>query len=187
MALNRIIFLSIIFLVFACSKESEYNQMVERELAKTMRQDSLFLGLKFGMTQKEFFNHCWELNQKKAIKEGPQSQSVEYKMSKELSKPAVMNFYPEFHDDKIYQMPVSITYEAWAPWNKNLFSDSLQLDVLKFFEKHYGKGFIKIEHPQKGIAYVKMDSNRRISIYKKNDSDVSIIFTDMLIDQKVKK
>jgi hypothetical protein len=161
--------------------------MVERELAKGNRQDSLFLGIRFGMTQKEFYGHCWELNHKELIKEGPQNLTVEYKMREELSKPAVMNFYPEFHEDKIYQMPISITYEAWAPWNKNLFSDSLQVDVLRFFEKQYGKGFIKIEHPQRGIAYVKMDSNRRISIYKKNDSDVSVLFTDMLIEQKLKK
>ena len=185
--LKKTLCLGLIFFVFGCSGESEYHQLLERELAKEVRQDSLFLGIKLGMDQREFFDHCWELNQQQIIKQGGEEILVEYKMKEGLAQPVVMKFFPEFYKDKIYQVPVSFTYEAWAPWNKSLFSDKLQLDLLRFFEKKYGKGFIKVEHPKRGIAYVKVDSNRRISIYKKNDSDVAVLFTDMIVDQELSR
>lgn len=173
----------VIIFLGACTHKSEYSKVVERELAKGTRQDSLFLGLKFGMSQKEFFNHCWELNQQNILSQGT-GLSVRYEVE-ELNQPAVMNFYPEFHEGKIYQLPISMSYVAWAPWNRNLYSDSLQVHVLKLLEEKHGKGFIKVEHPEKGIVYVKVDSNRRISIYRKNDSDIAIVYTDLLIGPPV--
>lgn len=179
------IWFCIILMVTArCGRKSGYHEMVERELAKGIREDSLFLGIQLGMTQKEFFSHCWELNHQKLVHEGPSNLTIEYKME-ELDYPATMNFYPAFHEDNIYRMPVTISYDAWAPWNKYLFADSLQLDVLKFFEKKYGKGFIKIEHPKRGAAYVKVDGNRRISIFKGNDMSVKVLYTDILVEKEI--
>lgn len=178
-------FCIILIVTTNCGRKSDYHEMVDKELAKGIREDSLFLGIQLGMTQKEFFSHCWELNQQKLIHESSGNFTVEYKME-ELNHPARMNFYPAFHDDKIYQMPVTISYDAWAPWNKHLFGDSLQLDVLKFFEKKYGEGFIKIEHPEKGAAYVKVDGNRRISIFKENDMSVKVLYTDLLVEKEIK-
>lgn len=54
-----------------------------------------------------------------------------------------MNFYPNFHDDQIFAMPVFFNYKAWAPWNKELQSDILILEVKALMEKWYGKGFKK--------------------------------------------
>ncbi len=178
--------ITITILGSGCNRPSEYHQMVERELARGVTYDTLFLGVTFGMTSKDFYAHCWDLNKKGLVKQGPQNTTVEYKVN-ELKKPATMNFYPSFYEDKIYEMPVTFTYEAWAPWNKSLFADSLQLDVLKLYEKWYGKGFLKVEHSLKGAAYVKVDGNRRISIYKgTSDKDVHVLYTDLTVDQKIK-
>lgn len=172
-------------IITGCTRQSEYHRMVETELAKGVRHDSLFLGLQLGMASKDFYAHCWELNKKGLIRQGPQNMTVEYKIN-DLKHPATMNFYPSFHEDKIYEMPVTFAYEGWAPWNKDLFADRLQLDVLKLYERWYGKGFIKIEHSQRGAAYVKVDGNRRISIYKDiNDKDVNVLYTDLKVDQKI--
>ena len=36
-------------------------------------------------------------------------------------------------------------YNAWAPWNKNLFADTLQTDVVELYKKWYGgNNFIEI-------------------------------------------
>lgn len=175
-------------LAAGCTRQSEYHQIVERELAKGVRHDSLFLGLELGMTSKEFYAHCWELNKKGLVKQGPENMTVEYKINGDLKHPATMNFYPSFHEDRIYEMPVTFAYEGWAPWNKDLFADSLQLDVLKLYENWYGTGFLKIEHPRKGAAYVKVDGNRRISIYKDiDDKTVNVLYTDLRVDEKLKK
>jgi hypothetical protein len=99
----------------------------------------------------------------------------------ELKHPAVMDFYPKFNQGKISEMPVSFKYKGWTPWNKTLSSDNLLNNVQKWFEKVYGKGFIKVKHPLHGTAYVKINGNRRITIFKENDLHIWAIFTDMTV------
>ncbi|MGB3779538.1 MAG: hypothetical protein WA960_14350 [Tunicatimonas sp.] len=164
---------------------SEYHQRVEAELATGVREDSLFLGITFGMSPKDFFAHCWELNRQGTIREGTQNMSVMREVS-ELKHPAVMNFYPDFYEDGIYEMPVTYVYKAWAPWNKKLFADSLQQDVLALYQQQYGNDFMTVDHP-KGVAYVRVDGNRRISVYKEDDSHVKVVFTDLLAERKKKE
>ena len=177
--------LGLCLLVLASACHSAYHQRVEEELATGVREDSLFLGITFGMSPKDFFAHCWELNKQGVIREGTQNMSVMYEVSS-LEHPATMNFYPEFFEEKIYEMPVTYAYKAWAPWNKELFADSLQLDVLALYRQRYGDDFLTVEHP-KGAAYVKVDGNRRISIFKENDTNVKVVFTDLLAEREKKQ
>ena len=79
-----------------------------------------FLGLYFGMPEKDFYMHCWKLNQKGLIKQGESNTTVEYQLKDELKYPAVMDFYPKFNQGKISEMPVMFKYKGWAPWNKTL-------------------------------------------------------------------
>ena len=158
--------------------------MVDKGLASGERNDSLFLGIRLGMTNKDFFAHCWELNKQQLIKQGNTNTSVEYEMA-ELKHPALMNFYPTFFENEIHEMPVMFNYKAWAPWNKELWSDSLMLDVKHLMEKWHGQGFIKMEHPEKGIRYVKVDDNRRIMIWKENDEYVKVLYTDLTKEKEM--
>ena len=174
--------LGLLLLVGTTACQSEYHQRVEEELAKGTRQDSLFLGITFGMSTKEFYAHCWELNKQGIIQQGTQNTTVMQEVDA-LTYPATMDFYPNFYEDKIYEMPVTYAYKAWAPWNRHLFADSLQQQVLTLYQQQYGKDFMKIEHPQKGVVYVKVDGNRRISIFQENDTRVKVLFTDLLINR----
>ena len=97
-----------------------------------------------------------------------------------------MDFYPDFYENEIYEMPVTYTYTAWAPWNRHLFADSLQQDVLALYQQQYGEDFMTVEHPTYGVAYVRVDGNRRISILRQGDSEVKVLFTDLLADQERK-
>ena len=110
--------------------------------------------------------------------------SVEYKLKDELKYPVTMNYYPEFTQSKISEMLVRFVYNGWAPWNKKLSSDNLEVDVLKWYEKVYGKDFIKVKHPTRGIAYVKVNGNRRITIFKEDDLHVWAVFTDMSVKRE---
>jgi hypothetical protein len=138
------------------------------------------------MDQKAFFGHCWKLNKQGLLKQGPENMTIEYKID-ELNYPARMYFYPEFHKGQIYEMPVTFQYEGWAPWNKKLSADSLQVDVLDLLKEWYGEDFMKIDHPEKGPAYVKVDGNRRISIFTTNDMKVNVLFTDLTLEEEVEK
>lgn len=187
--------LIILFMLIACSDDrsmNEYSSLVKKELAGNKRADSIFFGIHFGMTQKDFFKHCWEMNKKGIFTDGNDgagSMYVLYKLEKELKYPASMNFYPDFNDSIISKMRVSISYNGWAPWNKHLYADSLLPDVLALYKKWYsdGNSFIQLHDKVKGTIYVKVDGNRRITIGKYNDMFVKIDYSDMLVEKKIKK
>ena len=166
-------------LIFGCSPRSRYDSRLEHELASGVRYDSIFMGIYLGMPDKDFYAHCWMLNREGLIKQSPSNLAVEYELEDELNFPATMHFYPEFRQGKIVEMPVRFIYNGWAPWNKDLSVDALQSEVLKWFEQGYGDGFLKVEHPDHGMAYVKIDGNRRITIFKQDEMHVWAVFKDM--------
>ncbi len=169
-----------ILAIEGCKNTSEYSAMEARELASDLRSDSLFFGMYLGMPTKDFYTHCWELNKKGLVRQGASNTSVHYEIP-DFKEPAGMDFYPRFHDDKIIEMPLTFTYKAWSPWNKSLFADSLKLEVLDLMKEWYGDGFIEVKDPRSlsGSAWVKLDDNRRISIYNLNDSKVQVDITDL--------
>lgn len=162
-----------------CTPTVRYEKRLEHELASGIRNDSLFLGIYLGMPKKDFYMYCWKLNRQGLIKQGSNNTTVEYYLKKELKHPVYMDFYPTFTNDRISEMPVRFAYAGWAPWNKELSSSKLQLDVLNWYKKIYGYGFIKVRHPKKGTAYLKVDGNRRILIFTRDDLYVWALFTDM--------
>ena len=148
--------------------------------------DSLFLGTYLGMGKKEFYDYCWEMNRQKKFSHGPTNQSVEYHLENELENPVLMRFYPSFHEDKIYEMPVTFTYEAWAPWNKRFFGDSLLIDMVVVFKRWYGEDFKVLDHKTMGKVYYKMDGKRRINLFKRDDQYVQAVFTDLSVEKQIK-
>src|SRR5689334_17441295 len=108
---NWMLFVICLISVFACnSDDRKYDQLVKDELSRGVRKDSLFEGIKLGMTSKEFYAHCWEMNKKGLFFAGPGNMTVLYKLDKELKYPASMNFYPDFWQGKIYKMRVLFGY-----------------------------------------------------------------------------
>jgi hypothetical protein len=152
-----------------------------------IKNDSLFLGISLGMERKAFYDHCWEQNKKKLFTHGPTNGSVEYKLATEFEEPVMMRFYPTFQKDKIFEMPVTFTYEAWAPWNKRFSADSLLGDVLPVFEKWYGNDFKELQHHTMGVVYYKIDGKRRINLFKKDDQFVQAVFTDLKVEKQLKQ
>ena len=173
-------FLIFICIISGCSPKAKYDRRLKHELTSGVRYDSLFMGIYLGMPEKDFYLHCWQLNRKGLIRQGESNTTVYYKLKNQLKYPAAMDFYPKFMQGRIYEMPVKFKYIGWAPWNKNLTSDNLQHNLVKWYEKTYGKGFIEVRHPLHGTAFVKVDGNRRISIFKESDLYVWAVFTDLL-------
>ena len=188
--LRRLLFLatSIGLLILTSCSKSEYHKLVEQELASGVRQDSLFLGIYLGMTSKEFYTHCWNLHDQGIIREGIANNSVHYPID-QLKHPAAMDFYPGFANDRIVEMPVLITYDSWAPWNKDLQAPRLLEDVKAMLDSWYGPGYVEIENPGSydviGNAFVKVNGNRRISAYIMDDSRVRVDFVDLLAKQEL--
>jgi hypothetical protein len=175
-----------VLIISGCSQKTKYDRMLKHELASGVRYDSLFMGLYFGMPEKAFYTRCWVLNQRGLIRQGNRNMTVMYELKNELKYPATMDFYPEFVQGKIYEMPIRFLYNGWAPWNTKLSSDSLQVEVLKWYEKQYGEGFIEVKHPTRGLAFVKVNGNRQISIFKEDELHVWAVFTDMLLKKQMR-
>ncbi len=170
--------------------QSEYTRLVQRELASGERHDSLFLGIHFGMSAQAFYTHCWQLNLEGTIKEGSGNRSVLY-MPEGFSSPVNMNFYPIFStegDRNIWQMPVLFDYVAWALWSKDFHSDQLLPEVLALLDRWYEGEFIRMKTPDGNAeAYVKVNGNRRIIVFCKDNQYVQATFTDLLAANEVKK
>ena len=166
----------------------KYRALVDQGLAGGQRADSIFFGIHFGMSSKQFYMHCWEMNKKGLFTDGAGNTAVLYKMTKGLKYPASMNFYPEFHRDVITRMGVSFRYDGWAPWNKHMLADSLKQDVLQLYQSWYPEGnpFIAIEDKGRGTIYVKVDGNRRIIIGSYDEAHVKVDYTD-LFNEKLKE
>jgi hypothetical protein len=183
----------LLLLLFASCRQSgmdHYESLVKKELKSNKKVNDIFFGISFGMTSKDFFMHCWDLNKKGIFTDGSNNTAVLYKLNhNELNHPGELNFYPEFHEGKIYRMGARFQYPGWAPWNKNLYSDSLLTDVVNLYKKWYPSGnpFIKISDEKKGTIYVKVDGNRRIIIGRYDDQQVKADYTDLLIERKIKK
>lgn len=171
--------LIVLFLTISLSScRSEYEQMVAEEMASGIQRDSLFLGINFGMSSEEFYQHCWDLNKQHLVKQGPGNRSVEYALDQELRQQGHMYFYPEFKNDQIYEMPVVFSYDAFA-WSDKQSIDTLHEDVMILLTKWYGE-FIEVTHPEKGSVFVRVDGNRRIRAYKDpTNNKVRVNFTDL--------
>ncbi len=177
--------------LYACqhSTKDEYDSLVKKELSSNKKVNDIFWGINLGMTSKDFYVHCWNLNKKGMFRDGPGNTSVLHELeNKELKHPAEMNFYPEFKDGKIYKLWTKFRYKGWMPWNKELGSDKLLPDVVKLYRKWYpeGNSFITIQDVKRGTMYVKIDGNRQIIIGIFDDTDVKAEYTDLSVEE-VKK
>ena len=181
--------LLVVLLLVGCDDRSEYEKLVERELATGEEHNRLFLGYELGMAKEEFYDRSWALNRKELVMQGPRNQTVQYELDDELRYPAKMYYYPDFFDEKIFQMRVRFMYDGWAPWNRHLMADSLQQNVVKLLEDWYGGGFLHVDGAdglrREGDQYIKVDGNRRIVVTEISDSEVVVVFTDLIAERKI--
>lgn len=173
MRMKNLLFLFILGLaIISCGKK---NAADARVINGDLNMDTLFLGLKFGMTSQEFFDTSAVYNSRKLIvNEGLGGKSILYTTREdELNHPAMMSYYPVFTNDKISSMPISFQYKQWAPWNKKFWSDHLIEDVKRLFESWYGPGFKGKKDVFGRMRYVKIDGPRVITLQCQDDHVVN--------------
>lgn len=183
-----IFFIGLMFMSYACrnSQNKDLATIEKQELATGIRHDSLFMGLTFGMTEQEFFDFCWGMNKKGVFTEGS-GMSVEYQLGKkDFHYPIQMNFYPQFLNDKIKEMPMAFTYKGIDLSYPNEQTQKLLLDVKGLMEEWYGTSFFITPLPkgEKGQnAYAKVSGNRRVLIFSEKEYEVMVIVTDLTARQ----
>ena len=173
-------FFSIILFMFGCQGTEKKNlQEVEKqELAKGTRCDSIFQGLYFGMSEPDFYAHCWKKNKEKIFAQAL-NMKVDYDLTHNESKfPLKINFFPMFAQEKIYEVPTHITFLNTDYFNPEMKTDKLLIEVKKLMEKWYGEFFIT-PLPNGRNAYAQVLGNRRILIKVDKENEVAVVFTDL--------
>lgn len=184
--LKSVNLLLVTLLLFSC--QSEYQKLEKKELSSGERVSELFLGLELGMDRKAFYDSCTNMNKSGLVKDGPTDLMVEYQPILPSGKSAKMRFYPKYEQDRIYLMQAEFSYDGWSPLNEELNVEKLRTDVVKLFEEWYGLGFIEVTNEDESqLAFVKIDGNRRIRIFKKHISAVRVEISDLPIEKKLKE
>jgi|TARA_B100000530_G_C15926257_1_gene475059 hypothetical protein len=186
---NKFLISILIFITIISCQTNPYLELEKKELSSGVRYDSLFLGVKFGMTSKEFYAHCWDLNRKKLITQGPSNNSVRYYLPTEsIGQKIEMLFYPVFDNDIVYEVNTTFSYTGWAPWNKETSSDYLIDEVREILSEWYNSKFYEIKNPKNNSTlYTTVSGNRRIVITKVSEREVRARYTDLTIEKKIKK
>lgn len=172
------------FIAQGCIK-SEYTKLVETELARGVRVDSLLFGINLGDSRDDFYGKCFDLNKQKLVTEGPNGATVQYLFTDSLVHPVpksmMLLFIPAFDDqDKIIEMNLEFSYIGWSPWNKDLSSDKLKEKVVELLKRWYkGNDFITIEIDNVPVP-TKLDGNRRMLVYIKDEQNVVVKIHDIL-------
>ena len=189
MRLNKIVFFLLILTPFlACEVESEYSKLLKKELKSGKSFNDLVLGLKIGQTKDDFYKICADLNKKKLITSGARSLYPEYilypKDSVENGKKIRMSFMGIFDDDRIMKgMDIRFNYYSWIAWREEYNSDNLINEIKDTLQLWYpGNNFIEIDlklDSKNNLAYVKVDGNRQITMYKIDGRDVAVIIEDV--------
>jgi hypothetical protein len=165
-------------------KESDYTQMVKSELAKGIRKDSVLLGISLGDSRDEFYGRCFDLNKEQIVTAGT-GVSVQYifddsTVHREPTQIKLL-FYPEFDSTNVIStMNLEFSYTGWAPWNRGLQSDSLQLKLVDLLSKWYGGNKFVNAHVQDKEIPVKVDGNRRILVDIEDSQRVLVRVHDIL-------
>jgi len=181
--IRLITILFVISLALSCQRKSEYAKVKERELASGKVVEDLFLDLKLGMSQKDFFTTCWEWNKKGVLINGAHVLQVRYMPKMPSKKPTEMFFYPEFEENKLYFMPMEFRYPGWSPTSPETTNKKLLEDVLGLMEEWYGPGFFEVKDKSGEISvWVKIDGNRLIRAFIKDRTNVRV----EMLDQRVK-
>jgi hypothetical protein len=169
-------------LALSCKPKTEYDLVKERELASGKIEEDLFLDIRFGMGRKEFYGTCWEHNKNGILVNGDHYLQIQYLPTVASGKSVVMNFYPEFEEDKLFFMPMEFGYAQWFPGNEEFTNEKLIVDVVDLLESWYGDGFFEVSDKDKKIsAMVKIDGNRLIRVFKKNINTIRVEILDLRV------
>ena len=189
MRLNKIVFFLLILTpLLACEIESEYSKLLKKELKSGKTFDDLVLGLKIGQTKDDFYEICADLNKKKLITSGARNLYPEYilypKDSVENGKKIRMSFMGIFDNNRIMKgMDIRFNYYSWIAWREEYNSDNLINEIKDTLQLWYpGNNFIEIDlklDSKNNLAYVKVDGNRQITMYKIDGRDVAVIIEDV--------
>lgn len=181
---NIILLMMAIVLVSMQSCKTDYEKLVESEMASGIVHDSLIFDLKVGQTKKEFYKYCWAMNKSGQITAGSGNKYAMYVLPADTTDmhPDKINihFFGIFDENEVMQgMEMKMGYYSWSPWLEQFNSDKLLIKMRDKFLKDYpGNDFLEIEIGDV-TALVKVDGNRQIRMYPISLQQIMVKIEDL--------
>lgn len=181
------------FLIYSFSSCNEYqrkreqealNIKIQSEIQTGIKHDTIFLGLRFGMTKGEVSR---ELNMLKREGKISLNKLNQYEYTFDFSKEIVpykgiANLSTKYFNNKLYQLFVEVT-----PVGEIVNTEILQLKLVTLYmDKYSSPDFETKSLINQGTNYTWIEGNRMIKIIQ-SLSDVRIIYTDLVAKQEKEK
>ena len=180
------LFVLLLGLILLSACRSEYEQMVIRESKTGVYHDSLLFDYTFGISRDLFFKMTHDLNKQKLVTQGAGTQKVLYvfQPGEFPSDPEEiwMHFDGIFNDDKdLVGMELLFSYPKWFLGTEKYGSEQLIPSLKQYFQGRFpGNDFVPIDIGLEEIVpLVKIDGNRQIVIFPKDDKDVIVKIEDL--------
>ena len=185
-AVKLVVVLAVLPMSIACN-QSEYEQVVARELSSGVEHKKMIFDMEIGSTKKDFYGKCWQLNKDKLVAQGPSNQYVRHVLDSvspiyNPSSKMEMLFFGLFDEEDVMRgMRFRFSYTAWAPWNKKLQPEELQKEIKQMMMMLFpGNDFFDLEKKvnDSPIA-VKVDGNRLITVFVFDNRFVQAYIEDL--------
>ena len=167
--------------------KSEYEKMVDRELKKNVKEDSLFFNYRLGESKDSYHEKSWDLNHNKIVVQGRSYTFMNYVFQDPKTPEKQNDFAMEYtggfnKERKLNNMKVIFSHVLWVPWNEDYHASQLLPRVLDSIQRWYGGNeFVKYELKNDTIPsiYVKVDGDRRFRAYVENTQDIIVKIDDL--------
>ena len=161
----------LVVLLFSCTPETSYDEIVKEELARGVRFDSVAHGINLGMTFNDFKRICFLQNREGVFKPNSGGHAVQLTITDGFRYPVYFEFFPADiigQYDTIVKYDASIKYKNYSNFNEEMNIERLVKETIAFFEEGYqGRSFIGIPNtkdPWVKSDFVKVDGNRKITL-----------------------
>ena len=190
--------LSLVLLFFFAScqehKSEKQEQAIEdltnTELTTGVKNDTIFLGLRFGMGGEDVHNYFYDLVSQGKLYLLPHKyfsykrKIFIYKFDFGNEAPLLQNVQASFRSyyikDKLYKLRISVESEK----NSNL--QLLKSKLIEIYILKYGHNYIKKENTfYDSDGYIWIDGNRKIEICEGFNNYVLIIYTDLIAVKEI--
>lgn len=187
--MRSIFFLANLFLIgilsTGCSKEQSYEAIARYELSRNERFDTLIYGIHFGMVYQDFYDYCFQMNQKGIFMPKPDESGVRTVLEGPFNAPVVLEFFPmaQVTDGPIVKLSATLQYRDFSFYDRRYSIENLAREAMLYFEQEYGgREFIAAPQKDKLIKnyFVKLDGNRRVTLMPSPDgAALKILFEDL--------
>jgi hypothetical protein len=172
-----------VVVITACKNNRTYEEILAIEKSKSARADSLFYGIHFGMIDKDFYQYCFQMNQRGIFKQSLEGVQVQFILREGFEHEVEFKFFPTFENSCIRSVKGSFMYKGWIPFQSTYSAVNLRQELMKQLTKWYGgRSFLEMEPDQTKMlsSYVKIDSNRKITLQETFDGQrVEVLFEDL--------